>query len=421
MARKKGDRKYGSAAARTKKAAAQSGPGGGGGTMFQNIPDGMEFYNPEAGKVTLRLLPYVVSDPKHPDGEMAPVDDIWYKRPFKRFRQIGTEKKPYISLKSIGKACPVMEYYAAAKADPGIPDKEANRAKPQDMVMYNVQTIDRKGNPDSEPMFFFFSYHNFEKMLKKELMDIDNEDCLTFMDLENGYDIRVRWSKETFNGNDFLVADNITFIERDDIDEDILDKVADLDSVLVTKSYGELNNIFLELDEEEGGKEESGGKEDPPAEKPKRRGRATPKEEKEPEPEKPKRGRRKSAEPEPEPEKPKRGRRSSPKEDEKPENPCPEGFVYAEDWDTKRACDGCKKFDACGDEYDKKFDSSKEKKESEKKEAKPPAKKTENKSDDNKCPHGYDFGTDCDQKKECADCVVWDSCMDKLEELEAAK
>ena len=131
----KSTRKYGSAADRAKKAAEQAGPGSGGGTMFQNIPAGVDFYKPEEGKATIRLLPYVVTDPKHPDGEMAPVGDIWYKRPVKRLRNIGTEKKSYISPKSVGKPCPVIEYYTAAKADPSIPDKEANRAKPQDIVV----------------------------------------------------------------------------------------------------------------------------------------------------------------------------------------------------------------------------------------------------------------------------------------------
>ena len=177
MARKT-ERKYGSAAGRAKAAAAVAGPGGGGGgTMFQNIPQEVAYYKPEEGKVTMRILPYVVSDPKHPDGDMAPAGDIWYKRPFKRFRNIGTEKKPYISPKSIGKPCPSLEYYTAAKADPSIPDDEANRARPQDMVMYNVQIEDKKSKEFGPVMFFYYSYHNFEKMLKNELLDPDNEEC----------------------------------------------------------------------------------------------------------------------------------------------------------------------------------------------------------------------------------------------------
>ena len=414
-------RKYGSAADRAKAAAQVAGPGGGGGTMFQNIPQGVNFYKPEEGKATIRILPYVVSDPKHPDGDMAPVGDIWYKRPYKRFRSIGVDKKPYISPKSIGKPCPIMEYYAAAKANPDISDQEANRAKPQDVVMYNVQVIDKNNKTMSEPMFFYYSYHNFEKMLKKELMDPDNEEFLTFMDLEGGFDIRVRWEKESFDGNPYLVAGNISFIERDDIDEEILDRVVDLDNVLVVKSYTELQNIFLELDvedDDEGSDEE--GEETPPS-RPARRGKtATP--DPEPEPEKPARRARKTAKPDPEPEKPARRRRtpeSDPEPDPESENPCPNGFVYGDDFDTKKPCDKCDKFDDCGDKFDADRQPAPNPKTAGKSSKPGKAAKQTASSDDNECPAGHVFGVDCDNKPECGDCPKWDECMDRQEELEA--
>jgi len=392
MARKT-ERKYGSAANRAKAAAAVAGPGGGGGTMFQNIPQDTQYYKPDEGKATLRILPYVVTDPKHPDGDMAPAGDIWYKRPFKRFRGIGTEKKPYISPKSIGKPCPILEYYTAAKADPSIPDKEANKAKPQDMVMYNIQVLDPKTKKWSDPMFFFYSYHNFEKMLKKELLDPDNEEFLSFMDLEGGFDIRVRWEKESFDGNDFLKAGSFTFIERDeDLDEEILDQVVNLDECLVVKPYKELQNIFLEIDEEdaEGGDDQVEEKPEPRAPRSRKTAGA------EPEPEKTtRRGRGEKKDPDPEPEKPARRRRQEPEPE--PQGPeCPHGFIFGDDFDTKRKCENCDLFDECGDKF--KADG-----------------KSSGKSD---CPHGHVFGTDCDNKPECKDCQKWDDCMDRQEELE---
>jgi len=427
MARKETKRKYGSAADRAKAAAAVAGPGGGGGTMFQNIPQGTQFYSPEEGKATLRILPYVVSDPKHPDGEMAPAGDIWYKRPFKRFRQIGLDKKPYISPKSIGKPCPIMEYYSAAKADPSIPDKEADRAKPQDMVMYNIQVLDPKTKKWSDPMFWFFSYANFEKPFKKELMDPDNEEYLTFMDLEGGFDIRVRWEKETFDGHDFLKAGNISFIERDDLDEGILDEVINLDEVLLVKSYKELQNIFLEIDEEGDDKED-----DKPEEKPARRRKSADADD-EPE-EKPARGRRQRSEPEPEEEEEKPARRSRAAKQEEPEpeperparrgrkvepeDECPHGFVFGEDFDTKGKCTKCKVFDSCEAEFDSQSKPAEKRSEKESKSA--AGRKGKAKVDDeDECPSGHKFGIDCDNKPECSDCPKWDACMDRQEEMEA--
>lgn len=419
MARKT-ERKYGSAANRAKAAAAVAGPGGGGGTMFQNIPPDTQYYKPEEGKATLRILPYVVTDPKHPDGEQAPTGDIWYKRPFKRFRGIGTEKKPYISPKSVGKPCPILEYYTAAKADPSIPDKEANRAKPQDMVMYNIQVLDPKTKKWSDPMFFFYSYHNFEKMLKKELLDPDNEDFLAFMDLEGGYDIRVRWEKESFDGNDFLKAGSFQFLERDeDLDEDILDQVVNLDDCLVVKSYKELQNIFLELDDEE----VEGGAEPEEKELPKPpRSRKTA--EPEPEPEKQTRrgrGEKKDPEPEQEPEKTttRRRRNSEPEPPPEPENKCPHGFVFGDDFDTKRKCEKCEVFDECGDQFEADHPLKDEKKSGKTDTKASKSEKSSAKSDSkNECPSGHVFGTDCDNKPECNDCPKWDDCMDRQEELE---
>ncbi len=425
MARKETKRKYGSAAGRAKAAAAVAGPGGGGGTMFQNIPQGTQFYNPEEGKATLRLLPYIVSDPKHPDGDSAPVGDIWYKRPFKRFRQIGLDKKPYISPKSINKPCPIMEYYSAAKADPSIPDKEADRAKPQDMVMYNVQVLDQKTKSWSDPMFWFFSYACFEKPFKKELMDPDNEDYLAFMDLEGGYDIRVRWEKESFGGHDFLSAGNISFIERDDLDESILDEVIDLDTVLKVLPYKDLQNLFLEIDEEGEDSEQEPEQEEKPARS------ARGKKSAEPEPEEqPRRGRKRDPEPEPESEeKPARRSRATKEPEPEPERParrsrkpepvdeCPHGFVFGDDFDTKKKCDKCEVFESCETTYNASITPAEKKSD---KEVKPAAGKKGKASDEeNECPSGYRFGTDCDEKPECKDCPVWDACMDRQEELEA--
>ena len=42
-------------------------------------------------------------------------------------------------------------------------------------------------------------------------------------------------------------------------------------------------------------------------------------------------------------------------------------------------------------------------------------KKTAEKSDDNKCPHGHKFGTDCEDKDECDDCDSWNDCIEEKE------
>ena len=234
------------------------------------------------------------------------------------------------------------------------------------------------------------------------------------MDLEGGFDIRVRWEKESFAGNDFFSAGNISFVERDDLDESILDEVVDLDKVLVVKSYKDLQNIFLELDDEESGDNKETEKEEV---KPPSRQRKSAEPEKEAEPEKSTRRSRteKKEEPEPEPEKPARRRRNA--EPEKPVNPCPSGFVFGDDFYTKTPCEKCEVFDECADKFEADY-PAKDEKTSKKETAKETKSGKSSKGSDNECPSGYVFGTDCDNQPECANCSEWDKCMDRQEELE---
>jgi len=399
--RSKSTRKYGSAADRAKAGAAVAGPQGGSGTMFKNLGDGTEFFNVDIPKgktevkYTLRLLPYIVSDPKHPDGQnIAPEGELWYKRPFKRVRQVGVDKKSYISPLSIGKACPINEYYIKAKADPSIPDTEANKFKAQDCVMYNVQVIE-KGEP-GPIMFWWFSYACFEKRLKKELLDPDNDQYATFMDLVGGYDLRVRFQKEQFAGNDYSNADSISFVERDDIDESILDEVINLDDVLVIKSYDELNNIFLEVDSGEEAEEE-------PEEKPAKQTRQ-----------------RKTAKPEPEPEEDEGTGDDVPlnvgEEEEDNEPECPHDLTFAVDFNSKKICRKCEIKDDCEEAFDALPEDGDEKE----KDPEPEPTQTRNKKTTKPkgdCPHGFVFAVDCDKHKQCDVCKVWDSCMEAQEKL----
>ncbi len=46
----------------------------------------------------------------------------------------------------------------------------------------------------------------------------------------------------------------------------------------------------------------------------------------------------------------------------------------------------------------------------------PKKKKTPAKKDKNKCPHGHNFGIDCEDHDECDDCTMWEDCMDASEE-----
>jgi len=42
-------------------------------------------------------------------------------------------------------------------------------------------------------------------------------------------------------------------------------------------------------------------------------------------------------------------------------------------------------------------------------------KKAESKEAEGECPHGYNFGTDCDESDDCKGCNQWDACADKAD------
>ncbi|KKK92008.1 hypothetical protein LCGC14_2707250, partial [marine sediment metagenome] len=43
--------------------------------------------------------------------------------------------------------------------------------------------------------------------------------------------------------------------------------------------------------------------------------------------------------------------------------------------------------------------------------------KEESEGDEDKCPHGFEFGAkkDCEKHDECDKCEVWDDCVDEME------
>ena len=85
---------------------------------YLNLPKGISVFSPKPDtRVKLDFLPYEVTDKLHPDRDVdkdiAMVGDLWYKRPFKIHRSIGSENDKVICLTSVKKKCPICEYVEA--------------------------------------------------------------------------------------------------------------------------------------------------------------------------------------------------------------------------------------------------------------------------------------------------------------------
>jgi len=331
---------------------------------YLNLPKGTKIYNAEENtrKVLLDFLPYLVSDPKHPNHEMAPVGSLWYKRPFKIHRNVGADNDTVVCPKSIGKPCPICDYQKKRFAE-GADKEETTELYAKSRNLYIVVPIEQK-DFDEIPHVWDMSQKLFQDILNDELEEDENNEV--FPDLEEGKTLEITFAWEKLGRNTFPKARKIKFFDRDPYEETILDEVPDLDKLLTVLSYEELSNKFFELEEDE-----TGGKLTEIEEEPVSRKRRTPRPEAE-ETETPRR--RRPVPVETEKEKPKSFRRSrepekEPEVDEKPVR-----------HSTRKTS------------------------------PEPP-----NTGIEKKCPHGHEFGTDTEKFDACDKCTIWADCMDEKE------
>jgi hypothetical protein len=340
----------------------------GGLDTLKDLPDKIEFFKPKMGKGVkgenfFSIIPYEVSIDNHP---FQTPGELWHECTYWRHTVgEGQDRKSFICLasttQSTEKRCPICEYRAALIKSGNDPDL-ADQLKPKQRQIFNILDHD---DEDKGIQIFEMSPHMFGFMLDDEevVQSERNFDGKFYADVQDGLSIIARFDQGSFAGNKFPEIARIDFEERDDLPDELIDEAVDFDACLRILTYDELYKKFHGFIGEEDDEQEE--------EKPSRPSRSSrTKEEGEPE-EKPKgreRTRRtkaedKEKEPEPE-EKPKRLRR-------KPE-PDPE-----------------------------------------------PEEDEQGPDDDNGCPHGLMFGTDCDTDELCDDCDVWEACKDEQEALEA--
>lgn len=241
----------------------------GGGVKYLTLPNGISAVKFEEGvKIAkLDILPYIVKDKNHPDkdGDMAAKGELWYRRPFKVHKGIGvgTAKKDYVCLQSVGKRCPICEYQKELFNT----DKEAAVALyPKDRDLYAV-----KLQGSDEIQVWDMSQKLFHDVLVDELeTDDSNED---FADLESGKTLKLKLLWKEFGKITYPEVRSVSFEERDEVyDEDILDEVPCLDECFKVLSYEELKDAFFEMGDEPA---EDGDDDEEEDEKPARKPKST--------------------------------------------------------------------------------------------------------------------------------------------------
>jgi hypothetical protein len=347
-----------------------------------SLPKGISIYKEvPGGRCQLDFLPYEVTDTVHPDRDtelgIAVPGELWYKRPYKMHRNVGVNNEAAVCLTSFGKKCPICEYRAKLLADGADwQDETVKACRASDRNLYVVVPLDEK-DYDEKPHIWDISQFLFQDMLNDELEE--NEDYGEFPDLEDGYTLRIRFSKETFGKNEFAKTSRIDFEDRQKpYPESILKQVPNLDEVLSCPGYDELHAKFFEMEAPTEEQAEVIEDDTPPAT-----------------------SRRRVPRPEPEPEK------------EAPTN----------EEDVCTACEGTgtnskgRECRVCGGTGVK--PSKREVKEEEKPEPVPTTRRapvpTSRPATKDTCPSGHVFGTDCEEFDDCDTCDKFEECLDAKE------
>ena len=332
---------------------------------YLNLPKGLPILNLKEGtqRIDLDFLPYVVTNKKHPDRNekegIAVENDLWFRSSFKVHRNVGPDDETVVCPRTFGKPCPICEH-REKRAKEGAEKDELRElyGKPRSLYAVIPLGIDKY---EEVVTVWDMSDKLFQDTLDEEL-EI-NEEFSGFVGLEGGAtaNIRLRW--KSFGGNTFPEVRSVSFTERDDYDENILNEVPKLDDLLKVLSYEEIEAKFFEIENETDGgdlKEVEEEEEEEEKVSPRNKYRKVEKEEEEEEEEKVS---------------PRNKYRKVEKEEEKSTS-------------IRRP------------EREKKVERG---------------NRTSKKMEEYECPYGHRFGVDTEDFKECDTCDLWGKCLDVKE------
>jgi hypothetical protein len=216
---------------------------------YLNLPEGVKQYIIEenARKVSIDILPYVISDSHHPNRDakldIAMPGSLWYRRPIKVHRNVGADNESCICPKSVGKPCPICEFQKKRFGE-GADKEETKELYPKDRNLYVVIPIDQKGY-EEVPHVWDMAQSLFQDTLKEEL-EI-NEENEIFPDLAEGKTLELSLKWKTIGNNSFPEVRGIQFVDREPYDEEALQSVPDLDKVFKVLPYEELWAKFSDI------------------------------------------------------------------------------------------------------------------------------------------------------------------------------
>ncbi len=229
-----------------------------------NLPEDKSklFKLTKAGTKRIDIIPYVAGE----GNKQANPGDLYFERTYWIHRGIGPSQDNYVCpAKTADKPCPICEYRARLAKDPSSDEDLIKDLAPRERQLWNVIDLDE---PDAGVKVWDISYHLFGKLLDTEIRNADeDEDFEYYPDLERGKTLKLGVEDKSFGGNTFYEVVSIGFKQRSrQYDEDILEEVHNLDSIVQILPYDKLKSIFLQT--EESSEEEE---DEEPEEKPKKK------------------------------------------------------------------------------------------------------------------------------------------------------
>ena len=238
MARGKRNRKD-KMAQRTSKRAVTGGGNTGG--SYVQLPSGIKLFKPENGKNFMSIIPYKTTIKNKVDN--VPKGEMNYVRTVYAHFNVGPEEKAVLCPTTFGNPCPICEERKKMQQDESHDEDAIKLLSRKHRELYNVL------NEEGEVEVFNSSHWLFGRHLEEELREGD-EDWAYFACVEDGYSLSVRFTEKTLGKTKFLEASRIDFNERETLTADVLKKAVDLDATLQVKTYEEVYNMFMGLDDE---------------------------------------------------------------------------------------------------------------------------------------------------------------------------
>ena len=253
MAVKKRSRKRGGVSLRDKihRDSDRQEASGGAKYNYLTLPKGLELFeiDKEGGTYTFDFLSYKVTDEAHMDRDVSTETAVpgtyWWKKPYYTHKNVGPNRVPIVCpAKTYGLPCPICEERKRLMEEEGLEwnDDQVKVLNPSLRNLYVVLPPRVKGVPHV-PMVFDMSHHLFQKLFNEELRS--DEDYYGFLDEEDGYSVKARFSKEVYKSMTFPKVSKIDFVPRERaIPSKVFDMVPDLDDLLVVHPYDEILATF---------------------------------------------------------------------------------------------------------------------------------------------------------------------------------